>query len=99
MKRKLPDVSSREGSQMGRRSVPATDKLFPHKMYLVKLKWVDGDYDEGGAYWGNNCNGASIYWAYGEDDQIRFEYFVRAMTRAQAKWYVKKEYPNAKFYR
>jgi hypothetical protein len=97
MRRKLPNVSSPRGAPMGRVDVAATDVNAPHKLHLVRLRFVDGDYDEGGAYWGGG-DGSSIYWAYGEDDQIQFEKFVRARSRAEARALVRETYPRARFY-
>jgi len=98
MKRKLSNVSSPYGAPMGRRDVPATDLSLPHKMHMERLEFQDGDYDKGGAYWGYTP-GTSIYWAYGEYDQIQFEEFVRASSRTEAKALVREKYPRAKFYR
>lgn len=78
---------------MGRPS----DKLDPdqpYKFHLIRLKWVDGDYDQGGAYWGNS-GGTSIYWAYDDEVQV----FVRAASRDRAKQQILEKAPQAKFYR
>jgi len=98
--RKLIDVSSRYGAPMGRWNILATDPMLAHKMHLVRLRWVDGDYDAGGAYWGrSSLSGDNIYWAYGEDEEIQFEHFVRARSRDEAKAQIRQVYPSAKFYR
>jgi len=98
MRRKLTDVSSPYGAPMGRSNVRATDMCLPHKMHMERLEFEDGDYDKGGAYWGNTP-GTAIYWGYGEDDQVQFEMFVRAGSREEAKALVRAKYPKAKFYR
>jgi hypothetical protein len=96
-KRKLSNESSPYGAPMGRRDVPATDMAREHEMRLEKLPFEDGDYDRGGAYWGNTP-GTAIYWAYGEDEEVQFEMFVRANSRDEAKAKVREKYPNASFY-
>lgn len=88
------------GSQMGRKNILPDNPTLPIKLRLVRLKWVDGDYDEGGAYWGNS-NGTHIYWATGcrVDDAFSSEVFVRATNRENAKREVKQLIPGAVFYR
>ena len=71
----------------------------PWKLHLVRLRWVDGDYDEGGAYWGNS-GGTAIYWAFGQSDTEQAECFVRAISRQAAKATIRDlHFPNASFYR
>ena len=53
------------------------------KLHLSRLKWVDGDYDPGGVYWGRSTK--NIYWAYGESETEQIEIFVRANDRNEAK--------------
>lgn len=89
---------------MGRRnSVPPDRFTIAPKMRLVRLRWVSGDYDQGGAYWGNS-GGTSIYQARGENplaaepqDEI-CEVFVRASNRAAAKVAVREFFPKATFH-
>lgn len=86
MKRKLEKLSCKHGSPMGRANHIPEDietYLLTGKLHLVRLKWVDGDYDEGGAYWGNS--GDYIYWAYGETATEQIDIFVRATDRNDAK--------------
>jgi hypothetical protein len=71
----------------------------PIKFHLVRLRMVDYDYDEGGAYWGGRVPSGVMYRAYcpdGVDWQIDF--FLRARSREEAKEMVRKEYPRARFY-
>ncbi len=86
---------------MGRRDNVSIDcKTILPVFYMRKLKWVDGDYDEQGAYWGY-VRGTSIYWAQADVvgvDEIQ-EMFVRATSRDDAKEQVKVKYPLAKFKR
>lgn len=71
-------------------------------MSLRRLKFVDGDYDQGGAYWGSPAN---VYRAisvnaceFGDSLQTA-EVFVRARSRSEAKLRVKTMIPFATFYR
>lgn len=88
------------GSQMGRRNlIPSVPQ--PCKMSLTRLRFVDGDYDQGGAYWGSPAN---LWRAYGEachfGDSLQCpEVFVRANSRAEAKAEVLQLFPTATFYR
>ena len=87
------------GAAMGRRDLIPPDPDTVRKLHLVKLRWVDGDYDEGGAYWGNS-GGTAIYWAFGQSDTEKAECFVRAIGRQAAKSTVRDlHFPNASFYR
>lgn len=72
----LPNASSKYGAQMGR--INRLDGGF-QDLYLQRLKWVDHDYDTGGAYWGNN--GVPMWCAF--DGKGTF-IFVRAKTRKEA---------------
>lgn len=92
------------GACMGRsNTLPPTPKTDAPKLRLVRLKWVDGDYDEGGAYWGNT-RGTWIYRAVAVlpvDAQKWFghvEIFVRATGRTHAKIFVREIVPNATFF-
>lgn len=76
------------GAQMGRPNRIPSDITTAGKLHLVKLQWVDGDYDEGGAYFGGGM-GDNVYWAYGETATEQIEVFVRAKSRNQAKEEVK----------
>lgn len=86
------------GSQMGRRSSHPENKSETVKLYLRRLRWVDGDYDEQGAYWGH-MPGTHIYWANGETETDVVETFVRAYDREEAKAKVLAEIPAGKFFR
>lgn len=87
------------GSLMGRRNAIPDASAAP-KLYLSKLKWVDGDYDQGGAYWGRGT-GSDIYRAEGDAEGVdeSYEVFVRARSREEAKAAVLKLIPAARFYR
>jgi hypothetical protein len=89
------------GSQMGRRNVLPENKQVKDKIHLTRLKWVDGDYDEGGAYWGNGDGRSRIYCAWGDlgNEAFSTQIFVRAKSRSEAKHLVLEILPNIQFYR
>lgn len=94
-KANLPDMSSKFGAPMGRQNTLPDDPTLPCQLQLDKLEWVDGDYDEGGAYWGGDST-TNIYWAYGTaDDDTEVNVFVRASSRRLAKLKVLSKLPNA----
>ncbi len=100
MRWKPPELSkgySQYGAQMGRRD-NIEDPDAPVKFHIIMMKLVDGDYDQGGAYWG--CDPSQPMWrAIGEDEDMVNEMFIRARTRDEAKASVLKAFPNARFYR
>lgn len=86
------------GSQMGRRNILPENRSEPCKLRLERLRFVDGDYDQWGAYWGNNgCN--SVWCAWGDCEEIQAFVFVRAISRNEAKELVREKLPQVKFYR
>jgi Zn-finger nucleic acid-binding protein len=89
------------GAQMGRPNRIPTDNKQPIKMTLRYVPFIDGDYDQGGAYWGSPANlyravSADVV-AFGDSLQL-VEIFVRANSRKEAKANVRALLPNAKFY-
>lgn len=77
----------------------------PVKLHLERLKWVDGDYDQGGAYWGHSNNpkeeaSKDVYIAWGKwtDNFVFVQAFVRARNRKTAKALVRGKIRNAKFF-
>lgn len=91
---KLTEVSSKFGAQMGRpdRKPDNDDQRF----YLVKLRQVDGDYDQGGAYWGFGRGSLPVYRYVPED--LSGECFLRARNRLGAKIQIRRLYPRARFF-
>lgn len=94
----LPKGYSQYGAQMGRPDQMPVNQNAPIKLQMERLKWVDGDYDQSGAYWGGG-NGDWIYCAHGEDAEVAVKVFVRAVSREHAKTLVRKSLPFASFYR
>ena len=104
MKLILEKACSNRGADMGRPNRIPADANTVGKLHLVRLQWVDGDYDEGGAYWGrsfHNYRSDYIYCCYGETKTEQLRIFVRAFTRDEAKAEVKRTLlkDNPKFYR
>ena len=73
---KLPNVSSKYGAPMGRNADGTGTR---ERCRLFYVPFVDGDYDQGGAYWGSPAN----LWACLDDDLDPIA-FVRARDRAAA---------------
>ena len=99
-KLKLDNASSQYGAAMGRRNELPADPELPIKLRLEALRWVDGDYDQGGAYWGNS-GGTSIYcgWSAEGDGENRVRVFARATDREDAQEKIRELIPGAKFFR
>lgn len=94
----LKNVSSQYGAPMGRRDTIPDDPQFPIRLSLVRLSWVDYDYDQGGAYWGGGT-GEHIYRAVGDAEDVVAEVFVRAKSREAAKSLIRQKLPAASFLR
>lgn len=90
------DVSSKYGAPMGR---GRSDTVLAGKVNLRRVPAADGgDYDPGGAYWGDVAGryGCQPLWcAWGEDGDT----YVRANDRNDAKAKIVAKHPNARFYR
>ena len=64
MKLILDKACNKYGAQMGRHNKLPVDVNAPIKLYMQKLKMVDSDYDEFGAYWGCGWGVNHIYCAF-----------------------------------
>ena len=97
----LPNASSMYGARMGRpNTFDFSESHNPIKFNLYRMPMVDGDYDQGGAYWGGgNPTIGWMYHAYGEGEKFVQELFIRATSRDKAKEEVRKYFPKARFYR
>lgn len=90
-------VGSPYGAQLGRRDYIPADASTVTRMSLRRVTPTDGgDYDRGGAYWGDLA-GKPLYCAYGESDTEQVEMYVRAPDREAAKPLVLVKFPNARF--
>ena len=87
---KIPKVSCKYGAPMGRGCWPRDDyghfdlkaDVFKKKASCFRLSFIDGCYDQGGAYWGSPAN---VYIATnGFEDDDTFQLFTRAKSRADA---------------
>jgi hypothetical protein len=85
---------------MGRPDTLPENPAAPVRLSVVRLRWVDGDYDAGGAYWGHVA-GTWIYRALGDadDGDTVAELYVRAVSREAAKAAIRERVPGASFYR
>ena len=97
MKLVLEKVDCRFGAPMGMPNSLPSDTLSPGKLHLKRLKWVDGDYIENGAYFGNTGQD-NIYCAWGAIAETSVRIFVRAHARDVAKHEVNNIMPNVTFY-
>lgn len=93
----ITDLPGKYGAPMGRASTlhPAN----PIKLHLAYVPFIDGAYDQGGAYWGSPAN---LYVAWGTedgDDGEPSEFYCRASSREDAKRQVLEACPEARFYR
>jgi len=94
MKLILDKACNKYGAQMGRRNELPVDVNAPVKLQMQKLRMVDSDYDQGGAYWGCGWGVNHIYCAFADGIKI----FVRANNREDAKDSVQQFLINARFY-
>ena len=97
---RLEDVGSRYGAPMGRWEELPANRNATGKLQLRRVRFVDRDYDEGGAYWGN-VTGWALWHAEGDLDGEEFttRVFQRAANRAAAKDGIRERLPNVRFYR
>lgn len=78
------NASSQYGAQMGRRD---QNQGAPERLYLQRIRFEDGDYDAGGAYWGGYPSDP-LWCAFSPEDTLNdlpIMVFVRAKTRNEAK--------------
>jgi hypothetical protein len=81
----MNDAGSKYGADMGRSN---QTEGTPERLHLQRLRFVDGDYDTGGAYWGGNSKAGCIYCAFSPEDtenEFPIRVFVRAIDRQEAK--------------
>ena len=83
---KLSNACSQYGANMGRLDQPVTGRC-----HLQRIRFVDGDYDNGGAYWGGGRGTTPLYVC--QDANLN-QCFVRAKSRGHAKEQVKEKFGN-----
>jgi hypothetical protein len=89
-------VNSKYGAPMGRSDVTELqghDTDAPLRFRLERCRWVDGAYDQGGAYWGM---GEPVYLAVHETDDAYVRRSYRARSRSHAIGQLRGEFPNAR---
>lgn len=88
MKKQFNDVSSRYGAPMGRPDFVHNKEAVVH---LFRVNFIDGDYDDGGAYWGGN---EPLYCARDQEGEVQT--FIRAGTWGEAKTILLADWPDMK---
>lgn len=91
--RKNP-VNCRYGAPMGRRNQFSEAD---GKLYLQRVKFVDGDYSPDGTYWGIGYGVLPLWCAFHPDGETMI--FVRAANREAAITAARDNYPSAEFIR
>lgn len=89
IKKQFSDVPAKYGAPMGRRSFCDNDTA---TVRIFKVRAVDGDYDDGGAYWGFGPGSEPIYCARDNDNEV--EIFTRAKTWEDARAAVLEDHPD-----
>lgn len=93
----LENGASARGAQMGRTDTMPEDAQSAPLLHVQRVRFVEGGYDFGGAYWGSPDN---LYCAETDDDQPEYvRLFVRAGSARDARTKIQKRLPNARFYR
>jgi len=85
------DVSSKYGAPMGRRSSLIAE--LSGRVHLRQVRFVDGDYDKGGAYWGG---GQPLFCAWDDEGAV---VYTRSDTRGGAKLWLSSCNRSIQFYR
>lgn len=108
MKIKLSYIPAPYGAQCGRMNNIPVRLNTPAKLHMERLRWISGDYDQGGCYWGRVwVNDKSIKWGtfknsldvyYASSAEHGIEIFVRATSHKNAKKEVRKILRKARFY-
>lgn len=89
LRRPCYNASSKYGANMGRQNQTEGK---PEQLYLQRIRFVDGDYDSGGAYWGSGP--PALWCAFSPENTENDEpimVFVRADNREEAKIKVQDE--------
>jgi hypothetical protein len=86
----------KRGAALGRPSIHDAPRDQPVRLYLKRQRWVDGDYDENGTYFGAG-GGGHIYWYANREGTV--DAVQRAGSRKDAKAKIREHYPHATFVR
>jgi hypothetical protein len=87
--KQFDDVPCKYGAPMGRRDYVHNPEA---EVELFRVRMVDGDYDDGGAYWGGGRDTPPLFCA--RDDQGEVQVFYRAKDREEAKQFLLEAYPD-----
>lgn len=88
----------RYGSPMGAMDRVGPGLAFDHRLYLQRVRFVDGDYSADGTYWGGGVGNDNLWCAFtacGKTVRV----FVRAYDRKTAKADVLAKHPFLVFLR
>jgi hypothetical protein len=80
MNTQFSEVGSKYGAPMGRAEYGDAGNCPAGSVELFRVNFVDGDYDDGGAYWGGGKDSPPLFCARGEDYQA----FTRADSLSDA---------------
>ncbi len=86
-------VSAKYGAPMGRASDLLAD--LTGKVHLRQVKLVDGDYDEGGAYWGGGPGVQPLFCLWDDEGHV---VYTRANSREGAKAWLTSVNRSVTFY-
>lgn len=96
----LSTVNASRGAPLGRREHTCPKAWQPApKFSLCRIRLNSGGYDSGGAYWGL---GPRLYYAAAsrdDDGSMIADRYFRARDREAAKTHLRREFPDARFYR
>lgn len=76
-------VNCSRGAPMGRSEYGNACEVSDKRIHLFRVNLVDGDYDDGGAYWGGGRGTKPLYCAR-TGDGCTYRAFVRANSRKEA---------------
>lgn len=93
--------SCKRGAPMGDRDIHLDGDA---KLYLQRVRFVDGDYAPDGTYWGGGYGTAPLWCAFNAANADHApaqgtRIYVRAWSRAGARNQIHAQYPNVRFYR
>lgn len=95
MGRQFEYVSSSRGAPMGRDHFCECDTSL---VYLFRVHAVDGDYDDGGAYWGFGPGAGPLWCARDRRRDTKVQLFVRARKVEEAAKQIATQYPRLRIY-
>lgn len=90
-------VNTKYGAPMGRPDVTEIEDDArlerPMLWRMERIRWTDGAYDQGGAYWGY---GDPVYLAVFEEGDTFIQRSYRARSRSEAAGKLRAEFPQAR---